>query len=327
MGRNGGRIRRRIDAGALSVAAAVVAVVAVVLAAPAALASPTPSPSLGGILVTPSSSDLTESDQYIDGPMSAERWAADDTRTLDELRIDNFVAGFGRTFTNTSSNRFFFEAVAAFSGGLDAKRFATFDETSPSDDFFDRPLVVDNINSFVGGHFADTAKSEYWDRATFVKGNDVFEIFAESKKDDLGDLATTHSQRQYEAAPRYTIPPSQWPENAASRASTSLFSLNGALIPIAIVGGGILVVGLLVVALVLFLNGRGRGSKAAEPGPQMSPDGRYWWDGQAWRDAEQSAPPNAMRSADGYYWWDGNSWRSAPATPPSPAPVASLSPN
>jgi hypothetical protein len=37
---------------------------------------------------------------------------------------------------------------------------------------------------------------------------------------------------------------------------------------------------------------------------QLSPDGRYWWDGTAWH----------VRSADGAHWWDGGSWRPVPAS-------------
>src|SRR2546426_430540 len=52
---------------------------------------------------------------------------------------------------------------------------------------------------------------------------------------------------------------------------------------------------------------------AAPPGGvQLSPDGNYWWDGQAWRDASREAPPAALRSVDGYYWWDGRTWRAVP---------------
>jgi hypothetical protein len=296
----------------------------IALATPVALASPTPSPPLGGLLIAPSASDLTESDQYIDGPMSAERWAHDNTRMLDELRLDNFVAGYGRTFASSSNDKLFLEVVGAFDGAKDAKRFLTFDETSPSDDYYDRPLLADTVVSFVGAHYADTAKSEYWDAAVFVKGNDLFDLYAYSKKNDLGDLVTTQAQRLFDAAPRYTIPPSQWPENAASN-SLSSFSFSGAVVPFAIGAGGILVVGLLVVALVVFMQGRGRGSRVVESRPEMSPDGRYWWDGQAWRDAEHVPPPSALRSADGYYWWDGTNWRRVPA--PAPVPVATLSPN
>ena len=304
----------------------VAAAAAIVLAAPVALASPTPSPSLGSILIAPAGSDLTESNQGMNGPLSAERWAQDDTRTLDLLRLDHYVAGYERTFTNSSNDIFFVEVVAAFGGAQDAKRILAYEESSPSDDFYERPLLADTVDSFIGAHYADTAKSEFWDTAVFVKGNDLFDVYAYSKKDVLGDLVTTQSQRLFDSAPRYTIPPSQWPENAASR-PLSPFSVGDAVIPYAIGAGSVLVIGLLVVALVMLLRGRGRGSRPADSSPQISPDGRYWWDGQSWRDAEQMAPPNTMRSADGYYWWDGTSWRRVPAPAPAPVPVATLSPN
>ena len=38
-------------------------------------------------------------------------------------------------------------------------------------------------------------------------------------------------------------------------------------------------------------------------GPQMSQDGGFWWDGQAWRDATREVPPDALRSADGNWVW------------------------
>lgn len=323
MGRSGGRFRPRVE---VRVAGIVAAAAAIVLAAPVALASPTPSPSLDSILIAPAGSDLTESAQGMNGPLSAERWARDDTRTLDLLRLDHYVAGYERTFSNSNSDRFFVEVVGAFGGAQDAKRFLAYDESSPSDDFYDRPLLADNVDSFIGAHYADTAKSDYWDTAVFVKGNDLFDVYAFSKKDDLGDLVTTQAQRLFDAAPRYTIPPSQWPENAASSPLSS-FTFSGAVIPFAIGAGSVVVVGLLLVALVMLLRGLGRGSRAAESSPQISPDGRYWWDGQSWRDAEQAAPPSAMRSADGYYWWDGNSWRRVPAPAPATVPVTTLSAN
>jgi len=46
---------------------------------------------------------------------------------------------------------------------------------------------------------------------------------------------------------------------------------------------------------------------------QLSPDGRSWWDGSQWQDAETTVPPAAKRSADGLYWWDGAKWREVPA--------------
>jgi hypothetical protein len=47
---------------------------------------------------------------------------------------------------------------------------------------------------------------------------------------------------------------------------------------------------------------------------QLSPDGRYWWDGTTWHDGLQNPPPPSVRSADGVHWWDGGSWRLVPAS-------------
>jgi len=47
---------------------------------------------------------------------------------------------------------------------------------------------------------------------------------------------------------------------------------------------------------------------------QLSPDGRYWWDGTAWHDCLRNPPPPSVRSADGAHWWDGGSWRTVPAS-------------
>ncbi len=43
----------------------------------------------------------------------------------------------------------------------------------------------------------------------------------------------------------------------------------------------------------------------------LSPDRDLWWDGQAWRDLQDSVPPDAPRGADGT-WWDGVAWRPLP---------------
>ena len=44
--------------------------------------------------------------------------------------------------------------------------------------------------------------------------------------------------------------------------------------------------------------------------PQLSPDGRWWWDSLAWREVSQ----------DGRWWWDGVRWQQVPVlSPPTPA--------
>ena len=55
----------------------------------------------------------------------------------------------------------------------------------------------------------------------------------------------------------------------------------------------------------------------APPSRQLSPDGKYWWDGSKWVPLDvQSAPPPVVQSGsiqrqfspDGRWWWDGQRW-------------------
>jgi hypothetical protein len=86
-------------------------------------------------------------------------------------------------------------------------------------------------------------------------------------------------------------------------------------------GGALLIVVLAVmVGIVVLMTRRRRPPVAAfagvpaapAPGVPLSPDGRFWWDGQAWQDTALSIPPGSPRSPDGSLWWDGARWRPAP---------------
>jgi hypothetical protein len=304
---------------------------AIVLAAPVALASPTPSPPLAGLLAAPPSSGyVSDSTVFpqVNGLFDAVDYlgvldSRKPSQTLATLKADGFVQGYGTSWFDRTAGHVLLEFIVAFSGGEGANRWLPDAKTLSGDStYLKGDISVPGIDAVYGQHFANPAGKLYADLIGFVKGNDYFVVQILSEKDDMGDTASKQARQEYDSAAANTIPPSRWPENASS-SSTSSFSFGGALVPIAIGAGGVLVLALLVVVLVILLSGRRRGSKAVESSPQMSPDGRYWWDGQGWRDAEQSAPPNAMRSADGYYWWDGKSWRAAPSPAPPPTSIAS----
>lgn len=285
-------------------------------------ASPTPSPGLEAGLVAPAGSGYVEgrtADGYLDGPMTPTQWAGGDIRMLDLLRTDHFVSGYARSWVDSKNKKFVFEAAAAFRGKVDALSFLAYWQTSPTDTGYSHAIVASGIDGFVGGHFADPKKPDYWDEGVFVKGNDLYTVYCDAQTDSLGDTCATLAQAQFDASPQYTIPPSLWPENA-SQNLTPVSTGSSMVVPIAIFGGALLV-GLAAIAVAIVMVVRRRGAAATPPvgaeahaadAPQMSPDGRYWWDGQAWRDAESDVPTGAMRSADGFYWWDGTAWRLAP---------------
>jgi hypothetical protein len=279
-----------------------------------AVATPSPSPGLETTLANPPTSDFKEdaSLMSIHGTFDAHQYVQflnpqDNQGTESTLRSDGFVLGFSRTWVQDASNHVLLEVVIAFSGRAGAKKWLGKSElVDKSDTYYRNAISIDGISTYYGAHFADPTTALYADVVSFVKGNDYFLIGVVSRADDLGDVAPQQTRRQFDAAPDYTIPPSQWPEAAGSIVVGHL------LVPrwVAFVAGGALVlIVLVVVGSVLFMRRRPSGSRTLA-GPRMSDDHRYWWDGQAWRDANEEVPPDAQRSEDGAYWWDGGSWRS-----------------
>lgn len=48
------------------------------------------------------------------------------------------------------------------------------------------------------------------------------------------------------------------------------------------------------------------------PSYLISPDARWWWNGDTWAGVGVTAPEGALRSPDDNYWWTGRSWLAMP---------------
>ncbi len=320
-GRRAADVFRALTRSVIAAAAAIV-----LLAPPAAAASPSPSPTLGSVLVSPPASDFVTFNQYftaVQGDFDALQYIVflgwgNPSTTEGTLHRDGFVSGFGRSWVQPGTTHILLELVVAFSGGAGAKSWLqSVKDMDQNRQYFRHEISVNGIDQIYAAHYVDPGTPAYADILTFVKGNDYFEVAILSPSDDLADSGATQTKRQYDFAPASTIPPSQWPENGTTARHDLVYFLlvvaPNALLLALMVGLVLLTVGL--------IRRRSRGrtpAYAVIPGEvQMSSDGYYWWDGYAWKDASQVPPPSALRSADGYYWWDGVRWRSVPEPPVS----------
>lgn len=302
-----------------------VAALATLALSAAAGASPSPSPSLDQVLVAAPAGYTELTTSQLHGQFDARGWAttvatgSDASATENTLKHDGFVDGFGKTWAQPGAGRALIEAVMAFNGGQGARKALTALEASDKADISYRHAdTVPGIDTYYGAHLVDPATSTYGDLFVFVKGNDVFFVILASQKDDVLTLASTQAKAQYDAAPAITIPTSQWPENV-SRTSFPVLSTAAAVAILAVLA---LVIGIVAVrrragAPVPVV--AGGGYAAAPAGPQLSPEGNYWWDGRAWRDASREVPPSAQRTSDGALWWDGRMWRPVPRPEQPPA--------
>ncbi|HEY3084857.1 MAG TPA: hypothetical protein VGK28_05305 [Candidatus Dormibacteraeota bacterium] len=281
-----------------------------------AFAAPTPSPTLDTLLAEPPESGYEVNSQAVslDGEFGADEYVDflgpdDPSVTRKALHDDGFVTGFGRTWVQETSQHLLLEVVIAFTGGAGAKKWLGMSEAlDKADTYYKRAISVSGIDAYYGVHFEDPSSPAYADIVSFVKGNDYFLVGLVSTADDLGDAASRQTHRQFDTAPPYTIPPSKWPESARSILSDPARITTTA----AYVLGGVVVLALLTGLILLVLvrsRRRPAGQLAGVTALHVSSDGRYWWDGQAWRDTSRDVPPGALRSEDGRYWWDGAEWR------------------
>jgi hypothetical protein len=85
----------------------------------------------------------------------------------------------------------------------------------------------------------------------------------------------------------------------------------GTTVPL--IGGPQAMSGLQAMSGPIALTGQAATSPLTAP---RSPDGLYWWDGQAWQPVPQPTA-GAPRSPDGLYWFDGQTWQPVPGANPT----------
>jgi hypothetical protein len=278
-----------------------------------ALASPSPSPTLDTVLAPAPGPNFVESTSTSgdeDGPLDAAGYATtflgSTADTEKELAVDGFVAGYGRTWVSLSANQFLVEEVVTFTGGRGAKSWLETTGLGAKDQpEYQHPDPIEGIDSANGFHFHyPSLKHPYGDEFDFVKGNDYFYVYIGSANDDGAALGATQAKAQFDFAPPYTVPPSQWPEASSSS------NVVGRILLL-----GIVALGVLLSATIRSRRQRQMVASAPAASFQLSPDASYWWDGREWKDINQWIPPNVQRSADGTWWWDGSRWRPVPPLP------------
>ncbi|TMC39788.1 MAG: hypothetical protein E6J28_03005 [Chloroflexi bacterium] len=267
------------------------AAAAVALIPLAGAASPSPSPSLDRLIASPPSADFAEDTESSGTPIGAFDLPSylsfldppDPTPVEATLKREGFVAGYGKSWTQQSLNRGLVELVVAFAGGQGARRWLTANEAAAkTDEFYKGAITVNGLGAYYGVHYANPSGKAFADVISFVKGNDFFVVGFVSSADNLGNAAGSQSKLQYDFAAADSIRPADWPENMqSSRSQIDAGKLS------ADVFVAVLVIGFFVWVLLRIRRNR-RGAATAPP--QMSPDGRYWWDGQAWREVQP--PPS-----------------------------------
>jgi hypothetical protein len=276
-----------------------------------------PSPSLAQIMLPAPSGYTAQTSNILSGsftsPNLSSAWGTHAAEAQKALEQDGFVDGYGITVVDHTAHHGLIAYIVAFAGGQGAMDWLSFTEAGDkADPTYQHADSISGITSYFGEHNVYSSQ-DVSDAFAFVKGNDFFVVGFESTQDDVLNLAISRAKNQYDSAPNSSIPVAQWPENFKSPASTpgdaSQIALGGLIGDVLILA---LVVGLIVAVVALVRRSRPRptvpdgGTWSAV---QLSPDGGYWWDGQAWRDATREVPATAQRSADGHFWWDGRQWR------------------
>lgn len=215
-----------------AVRAIVTASLAALILPVTAAAASSPQPRLSEILAEPAADGYTEVQQHTPGLLQGEFGATDyaslDGRnfatTMQTLRKDGFITGYGRAWVQQAPNHVLVEIAVAFTGGAGAKTWLKQSQQADlTDPTFQHLISVDGMDNYYGARMSDS-NSYFADAFLFVKGNDGFLVSTISSADDLGDSAAVQARVQYLHAPAYTIPPDGWPG-----ARPALFSMSNAV--------------------------------------------------------------------------------------------------
>jgi len=298
-----------------------------------ALAAPTPSPGLDGILIKPLATGYKEAlksgpgilEGQFDSAKYAETIAASNIApTKQALDRNGFLSGFGRSWTSSPTGHLFVTAVLAFSGAKGATAWLRQSEAADkADPNYSQALTISGIDTYYGARVIDKVHKVYGDAFIFAKGNDVLIVTYISNKNDLGTIAATQTRKQFDATPPYTIPADQWPENKV--VASSPFS---GLKTIGLVIGALILLGLLGAGGFIFWSRR---RPALQAIPAQDPPG--FVSGTSITAPLGAATPPAVAlpmavavpggpappiqegpfvmSEDRLSWWDGAAWRNA----------------
>ncbi|HEX6351336.1 MAG TPA: hypothetical protein VF160_18325 [Candidatus Dormibacteraeota bacterium] len=275
-------------------------------------------PDLAGVLVDPPSSDFQAvpnggSSNF--GPQDANAIASnssDANAARQRLTKDQFTRGYEKGWVQQATGMVLVEGVYEFKLNSGARDYFGASKTGDSSNtdfkgFFDTP----GLNPAYGAHFKSSDGFPS-DAVVFVKGNLNLVVVMGNRNGVDSNRVLTQAKAEYTFAPANTLPQSGGSNSGSSPA------INPALL--GLFTGIVLVVAVLAGVIALFLRRRSpapaAAAAAAAPSLTLSGDGRYWWDGAGWHDADTSVPPGAQRSPDGAYWYDGSRWRTVPGWQP-----------
>jgi len=145
-----------------------------------ALAAPTPSPGLDGILIKPLATGYREAlksgpgilEGQFDSAKYAETIAASDIApTKQALDRNGFLSGFGRSWTSSPTGHLFVTAVLAFSGAKGATAWLRQSEAADkADPNYSQALTISGIDTYYGARVIDKVHKVYGDAFIFGQG-------------------------------------------------------------------------------------------------------------------------------------------------------------